>query len=207
MTKKIGYDIVVVDDDAQVLLTLEAILQSRGHTVRVASNGFLALSTLRERAPEVLLSDLNMPGMSGFELLSIARRRYPKIKAIAMSGAYSLGEVPEGITADAFYAKGSAGISALLRVIDTVLKDNVAPARREDERIWICKLDVRQPKESDWLVSCPECLRPVQLPLGSRHGPQEERHCPHCRHMLRLAIVYQASEVDRTAVLVDSAGS
>lgn len=41
---------------------------------------------MRDEFPEFLLSDLNMPGMSGFELLSVVPRRFPSIRTIAMSG-------------------------------------------------------------------------------------------------------------------------
>ncbi len=69
--------------------------------------------------PDIMLSDLNMPCMSGFELLSVVRHRLPSIRVIAMSGAFSGNEVPSGVAADAFYQKGS-GIRALLKIIEGV---------------------------------------------------------------------------------------
>jgi CheY-like chemotaxis protein len=70
-----------------------------------ASDGFAALATIRNRVPDILVSDLNMPVMSGFELLSIVRRRFPAIAVIAMSGAHSDMAVPSGVAADAFMPK------------------------------------------------------------------------------------------------------
>ena len=49
-----------------------------------------------------------MPQMSGFEFLSVVRRRFPELLVVAMSGAYDSGDsVPGGVIADAFYAKAS----------------------------------------------------------------------------------------------------
>ena len=57
-----------------------------------------------------------MPQMSGFELLSVVRRRFPEIPVIAVSGAYETGDrVPGGVIADAFFAKGQHHPDELLR--------------------------------------------------------------------------------------------
>jgi CheY-like chemotaxis protein len=45
--------------------------------------------------------------MSGFELLSTIRTQFPAIPLIAMSGAFSGSQVPDGVIADAFYEKGT----------------------------------------------------------------------------------------------------
>ena len=76
-----------------------------------------ALIENHQEIPEILLSDLNMPGMSGLELLSVICRRFPTIRVIALSGAFSGNQVPCGVTADAFYEKGNA-VPVLLKVIE-----------------------------------------------------------------------------------------
>jgi CheY-like chemotaxis protein len=69
-------DIIVVDDNQVLLSVIAEIFKECGYIVRTATNGFAALAQIR-KVPQVLLSDLNMPGMSGFELLSVVRRRFP----------------------------------------------------------------------------------------------------------------------------------
>ena len=90
-------DIVLVDDNPAICYGLSEIFKRRGYAVRTASDGFSALALIRDRAPGILLSDLDMPGMSGFELLSVVRRRFPAIAVIAMRGAYSSIFVPSGV--------------------------------------------------------------------------------------------------------------
>ena len=78
MTNKLR-DFVVVDDDLVLLSVLSELLKENHYAVRTASDGFAALAVIRDRVPDVLLSDLNMPRMTGFELLSVVRRRFPTI--------------------------------------------------------------------------------------------------------------------------------
>jgi len=70
-------DVVVADDNPILVSVLSEIFRECGYTVRTASDGFAALATIRDRVPDILISDLYMPRMTGFELLSIVRRRFP----------------------------------------------------------------------------------------------------------------------------------
>jgi CheY-like chemotaxis protein len=63
------------------------LLMRAGYDVAVAADGFEALSQLGKTLPHIVVSDLEMPRMSGFELLSVVRRRFPQILTVAMSGA------------------------------------------------------------------------------------------------------------------------
>jgi CheY-like chemotaxis protein len=79
--------LLIVDDEPSIRMSLAQIFTASGHNVRSAADGFSALYEIRRGIPDILLSDLNMPGMSGFELLSVVRRRFPAIQVIVMSGA------------------------------------------------------------------------------------------------------------------------
>src|ERR1043166_5501167 len=92
------HEILIVDDEAVVRDTLVMLLQASGYDASAAVNGFDALLQLKRRVPAIVLSDLNMPQMSGFEFLSVVRRRFPQISVIAMRGAYHSGDsVPGGV--------------------------------------------------------------------------------------------------------------
>lgn len=97
--------ILVVDDEPSVRETLGMLLMSAGYDVAMAENGISAVAQLNQRAPDLIVTDLNMPQMSGIELISVVRSRYPSISIVAMSSDYKGDAVPAGIIADRFYPK------------------------------------------------------------------------------------------------------
>jgi CheY-like chemotaxis protein len=66
--------VLVVDDEPDVLLLCRLNLQQRGHEMLEASEGPSALELARERRPDVIVLDLMLPGMNGFEVLETLRR-------------------------------------------------------------------------------------------------------------------------------------
>ena len=99
--------ILVVDDDPSVRDCVARLLESAGYLVASAEDGFGALLQMRHALPDVLISDLNMPGISGTELLALVRSSFPQILTVAMSGAYSdRDQMPPEVIADAYYPKG-----------------------------------------------------------------------------------------------------
>ena len=60
--------ILVIDDEPSVLLALRVALEARGYDVRTAPDGALALQAAAARRPDVIVLDLAMPGMDGFEV-------------------------------------------------------------------------------------------------------------------------------------------
>lgn len=111
--------VLIVDDDELLRTSLLQVLTHAGYTACCAENGFAALSEIGHEIPDILLSDLNMPGLSGFELLSKVRHHFPSIRVIAMSGAYFGVEIPPGVFADAFYEKAS-GIGSLMEKVASI---------------------------------------------------------------------------------------
>ena len=63
-----GSDILAIDDSAETLKLLVSILSEAGHRVRPATSGELALRSIAARRPDLILLDVRMPGMDGFEL-------------------------------------------------------------------------------------------------------------------------------------------
>jgi len=96
--------VLLIEDDAEVGLLLFSVLSEFGYEVRRAEDGLIALAEISLETPDIILCDLNLPKLSGPELLQIVRRQFPNILLIAMSGAHG---IPSGVTADAFYEKAS----------------------------------------------------------------------------------------------------
>jgi two-component system sensor histidine kinase ChiS len=71
---KPGSLILVVDDDPAILRVVEFTLQRSGYEVRTAPNGQEALKMLRTIVPDVMILDVTMPGLSGFDLCHIVKR-------------------------------------------------------------------------------------------------------------------------------------
>jgi CheY-like chemotaxis protein len=61
--------ILVVDDDSEIRDVAELVLKGGGYSVRTASNGLEALDSVRAQSPDLVLLDVNMPEMDGWEVL------------------------------------------------------------------------------------------------------------------------------------------
>lgn len=77
--------ILVVDDEKNIRLTVTQCLQPQGYTVKTAINGQEALANLEEYDPQLMLLDLQMPGMNGIEVLKRAKELLPDLHVIMFS--------------------------------------------------------------------------------------------------------------------------
>jgi CheY-like chemotaxis protein len=111
--------VLIAEDDVQLRSLFSTILEGAGYKVRLAEDGLAALEKMRAESPDILLSDLHMPGMSGFELLPIVRDQFPATCVVAMSSAFSGEDLPDAVVADAFYPKAT-NITGLLRIMETM---------------------------------------------------------------------------------------
>ena len=185
--------VLVVDDESSIRKTLAMILEAAGYDVSTARHGFDALLQIKSGSVDLVISDLNMPEMSGFEFLSVLRRRFPEIMVIASSGAYESGEhIPGGIIADAFFAKGRCKPDDLLRMVANLIKTSAMQARshrQESAPVWI----PRNGKDSNGIpfivLTCTECLRSFPLSV-LREDVQEiqETPCLFCDNPVRYVI-------------------
>jgi CheY-like chemotaxis protein len=81
--------VLVVDDEHVIAVTLTAILSRSGFTVMPAYDGVSALQIARALAPDLLITDVYMPGMSGIELAVAVRKTLPDCKVLLFSGQAS----------------------------------------------------------------------------------------------------------------------
>jgi len=140
MSASSKHRVLVVDDEPSIREVVARSLTLRGYEVVTAKHGFDALLLLRCDIPDVIISDLNMPNMSGFEFLSVVRRRFPQISVIAMSGAYRGNSVPGGVIADAFYSKGMAHLDTLFYSVGDLILTAAERAdahEMESAPVWI----------------------------------------------------------------------
>lgn len=80
--------LLVVDDDRIAVSALKALLEMEGASVVAATNAAEAMQHLHERAPDVVVTDLSMPGQDGYALLSRIRasRGHASLPVIALTG-------------------------------------------------------------------------------------------------------------------------
>jgi DNA-binding NtrC family response regulator len=95
--------ILVIDDETSILHTLEILLRGEGFEVMVRTSGKEALDTWAETRPDVVLSDIRMPGLTGMDVLGAIRERDPEVPVILMTAQASLQSAIEAVNRGAFY--------------------------------------------------------------------------------------------------------
>jgi CheY-like chemotaxis protein len=103
--------ILVIDDDAQVRRVIVRVLIGAGHSAIEAADGQQGIVLFRDAAPDLVITDLVMPGKEGIETIRAIRAIVPDTKVIAMSGSAAGSDgtlylsVAEKLGADAVIAK------------------------------------------------------------------------------------------------------
>ena len=182
--------ILLADGDPECLRACSGQLSKEGYEVITATNGFEALHVLRGATPDLLITELNLPQMSGFELLSVVRKRFPQVAAIAISGDYTPANVPSETLCDGFVAKGrnySFELAAQVRTLMRAAPIRASRARTDTVPVWIPR------SRAGYIVlTCPECLRSFSA-LQPKASPAFEP-CVFCGAEVRL----QMSVVEQT---------
>jgi CheY-like chemotaxis protein len=77
---------LLVDDDPQVLTYMQEALEEAGYSLTATTSGTDALASIKERLPDLLILDLNMPEPDGFDILKTVRSQFPDLKILVISG-------------------------------------------------------------------------------------------------------------------------
>lgn len=178
------YRILIVEDDVQLCQTGRLLLESQGYEVLTAGDGFEGLIALKRALPDIIISDLSMPNMSGFEFLSVVRRRFPIVPVIVISGEFSGIDVPESVLADAFFEKGQYKAESLFeRIIDLLHEIPARPRTGKPNKapVWV--------KSDNGIVAvtCTDCLRTFPVPDAITGINSVE--CEFCSCVTRFEIV------------------
>jgi CheY-like chemotaxis protein len=183
------YRILFVDDEKNIRQTGKALLESQGYEIQVAEDGFDALNHLSQSLPDILITDLRMPNMSGFELLSVVRKRFPQIGVIAVSAEFFPTGATGALLADAFIPKSQSPSEMFAKIITLLEQAPIRPSTRGSETaaVWIPRS-----KKDYVVVTCPYCLRtsPAPEPVGDEI---EHLECPHCARVVNFRMVPKGS--------------
>lgn len=102
--------VLVIDDDADLRAIVRHVLEAKGFEVAVASHGVEGLEEMRRFVADIVITDIFMPEKEGMETIFEIRRRFPRVKIIAMSGS---GHRPKAV--DYLAVAFEAGADAILR--------------------------------------------------------------------------------------------
>ena len=178
--------ILVVDDEPQSREMHAAALGTWGYKSVVARDGFDALLKVAEHSPDLVVSDLRMRGMSGFELLSVLRRRYPEIPVLCISSEYDPLHIPPHVVCDTLLKKGSYELAELRAKVAELLRGQhrASHSKRPEAVVWLPK-----GRDDYYTVTCTNCLRtfPVRRTTEKEHS-EEHTSCTHCQTVLTYFI-------------------
>jgi excisionase family DNA binding protein len=117
--------VLVIDDDETLLEVMRGVLGGAGFDVETARHGFLAGYLAGHHAPDVILLDILMPGLDGYEVLSLMRKRPEATRRIPVVACTSLkgDEAEARIRGAGFdgYARKPFDFRALLKLIDELV--------------------------------------------------------------------------------------
>lgn len=120
--------IIVVEDNSRARNALAAYisLQAGIRITAEASNGLEAISKIKSCPPDIVLMDMQMPVMDGLEATKIIKKRWPRVKVIALTMYQNYQSKALSAGADAFLVKGCSGAELISMVHNLAPKNTVA---------------------------------------------------------------------------------
>jgi DNA-binding response OmpR family regulator len=120
--------VLVVEDDLDLLLLMEMVLSEAGHRVRTAAEGRTALARVEEEMPDVILLDMRMPVMSGWEFAREFRTRHGRAcPLVVVTAAENARLRATEVGADGWLAK-PFDLDDLLALVSRLVRERGAPA-------------------------------------------------------------------------------
>ncbi len=95
--------VLIVDDESGILDSLNILLRNEGFSPRLAHGGKEGLEKISEMSPDIVLTDIRMPNVTGVEILAAAREADPDVPVILMTAQATLQSAMQAVNAGAFY--------------------------------------------------------------------------------------------------------
>jgi CheY-like chemotaxis protein len=182
-SKEFSTRVLVVDDEKIVRETIAMILAARGCAVTTAEDGLAALKLLRKKLPDVIISDIRMPNMSGLEFLSIVRRRFPYIPSIALSGGPITELTSQAQLADVVMQKGHYKPDHLVEMVQLLAEEGMARRQQSEPPQF-----VRMGTDRTVSLTCNQCLRSFTANCEPITVGVRTAECPTCTWQVRYTV-------------------
>ena len=126
--------ILIVDDEDRLRLSLSYMLQKEKYRVETATNAEEALACLKSHPYDLMFLDLNMPGMSGIDLLVEVHRHYPRMPVLILTAHAGLDSAIQAIRLGArdYQLKPVEPVVILNRVAEILAEGGEQPARKKE---------------------------------------------------------------------------
>jgi len=188
MVGQLSRRVLLVDDESLTRKVITSYLVAAGYVVRAAVDGLDGLQKLRGGVPDLIISDVHMPRMSGIELLNIVRKRFPQIPVILISADAPSAVKAEGGVADAYHQKSEQGYGALMQSVSRLIQEpprqTSAPALEDRPAL------ARSDGKGHYILQCEDCLRPFSIPHNANAVLYDLlTTCVHCGNPIQFPIV------------------
>jgi DNA-binding NtrC family response regulator len=110
--------VLLVDDEPLILEMFESVLRDEGYDVYVASNAKEALQQLDRTVFDVLVCDVRLEDLDGFDIMAIARKRFPAIGVVLITGAPSTSDAQIALEQSATYLSKPIGFDLLVEAVE-----------------------------------------------------------------------------------------
>jgi CheY-like chemotaxis protein len=182
--------VLLVDDDPSIRDLLSLQLEEAGFEARQAEDGIDGLVKLRDALPKVIISDLQMPRMSGIEFISVVRRRFPSIPVIALSGSIP-SEFPAEAKPDIWFEKGALQVLALLQAVHDLVRKTPDCARFP--QVVTIPVRTRPGFAGYFILTCTDCLRTFRATgVPENQRVDQTAICTYCE--ARVPFLTESSE-------------
>jgi len=115
------FNVLLVDDEKDFLEPLTFWLEAKKYTVRTANNGKEAIKLIKEKVPNIVLLDINMPEMNGIETLKHIRENYGDLPVVMITAEIEKLPTFEDMGISGFFPKGGT-LEQLERLLEPVIR-------------------------------------------------------------------------------------